>query len=268
VPIEPNSNVPTTAPAIENEIPAYRAISGAAVVALILGILSILSMLASLYFLPLAVAAVVVGALADRKIRRYPDILTGRGLAQAGVGLGLIFGLSALTFATVQSLVRVTQAKSFARAYEKVIKDGSFADAVWLAQIPDARGSAGPDAFVEQSNKNSHSRTMFEERFHPLRELKKALAEKADFHFVRIESHGEQELTQFAGALYAVHSHDAKNPADADRYALAVIKWDSTPSKNGPPWWVFELIYPYKDNSFVAPAREKKPGDDGHGHSH
>ena len=34
-------------------------------------------------------------------------------------------------------------------------------------------------------------------------------------------------------------------------------------------WWVSDdVIFPYKDKSFIAPAPEKKAGDDGHGHSH
>ena len=35
----------------------------------------------------------MLGMLAHRTIRRYPDMLTGHGLANAGIALGLIFGL-------------------------------------------------------------------------------------------------------------------------------------------------------------------------------
>lgn len=269
MPTEPNLNVTSPAPAalsaIENEIPAYRAISPEAVVALVLGLLSVLSF-ASWYFLVLPVVAILTGALAERKIRRFPDVLTGRGLAQAGVGLGLICGLTSVTVTTVQGALRLRQARAFSRSYERVLKNGSFADAVWYSQHPQMRASLTPEKVVAQLTKPGGSKAMFDEQYRPVGEIKKALAGKADLHFVRVESHGEQDLTQFAGAVYAVHDDAAKVAADRERYVLAVLKWGG-PSNPRSGWWVSDVIFPYKDKSFIAPAPEKK-ADDGHGHSH
>src|SRR5260370_23072337 len=113
-----------TVSAIENELPTYRAISPGAVVSLIFGILAVLSF-ASWYFLAFAAAAIVVGVLSGRKIQKMPDVLTGNGIAQAGIALGRIFGLTAVTIVTVQSALRERQAAAFGPAYEKVLSKGS-----------------------------------------------------------------------------------------------------------------------------------------------
>ena len=65
------------------------------------------------FFYVFAILAVGVGIWAHRAIRRFPDMLTGQGLANAGIGLGLVFGLASGTIATVQYVVRSKQARSF-----------------------------------------------------------------------------------------------------------------------------------------------------------
>jgi hypothetical protein len=263
---EPNPNAPgaasTTASAIENEIPAYRAISPQAVLALILGVLSVLSF-ASWYFLVFAAAAVLVGFLADRKIQRLSDVLTGRGLAQAGVGLGLIFGLTSLTISTVQGVVRASQATTFAKAYADVLSKGSFDDNVWYSQHPVGRKEITPEKLVKDLTQPGPGLDHFESKYAPLRQLKKAVTEDgADIHFERIEKHGQEDLTPVATALYEVHTPQAKNPADKERFALAVMKGATTRGRL--EWWVDQLMFPYKPESYVAP---EKPVDDGHGHA-
>ncbi|MCA1686824.1 MAG: DUF4190 domain-containing protein [Planctomycetia bacterium] len=268
--IEPQLNNPAAAtaavPAIENEIPAYRAISPRAVVALILGVLSVLSF-ASWYFLVLAAAAVLLGFLADRQIQRFPDALTGRGMAQAGLGLGLMFGLTSVTVTSVQGLLRVNQAKAFARTYQNVLSKGTFAEAVWYGQHPSQRAESSPDEILKQLSQPGQTAAVFEERYAPIRAIKTALAEpKAEIHFLRVENHGDEELTPFAGVVYEVHTPEARNPAERERLALAVIK--GAKAKNRAlEWWVTDVVFPYKEKSFVAPPPEPK-ADDGHGHSH
>ncbi len=163
MPTEPTVNITSTAPvttsAIENEIPAYRAISPAAVVALILGLISVFSFV-SLYFLVVAAAAVLVGLAADRKIQKVPDVLTGRSLAQAGVGLGLIFGLTSLSVSGVQNVLRASEAKRVARSYETVLTKGTFSEAVWYAQHPDLRDRVSPDKLVDEQSKGRNAATL------------------------------------------------------------------------------------------------------------
>ena len=106
------------ASAIENEIPAYRAIAASAVVALILGVASILCFV-ELVFPAARRTGSLVGFTADRKIQRFPDLFVGRGMAQAGLGLGLVFGLTAVTIGTAQSFLLAKQAKDFGRAFAR-----------------------------------------------------------------------------------------------------------------------------------------------------
>ena len=145
------------ASAIENEIPAYRAISPLAITSLILGALSILSF-AHWFFLSFAVAAVVLGFLADRKIGRFSDVLTGRGFAQAGIGLGLIFGLAAVTTSAVQGYLRTSAATRFATAYAQVLQDKSLEDALWYQAPPEA--AEGEDERPgRQGDEGGHARS-------------------------------------------------------------------------------------------------------------
>ena len=88
---------------IENELPTYRAVSSLAVFSLLLGIGSVFTF-ADTRMAVLGVGALVAGLIALRKIKHYPDILTGARLARIGIALGLIFVLSATTFDYVQTL--------------------------------------------------------------------------------------------------------------------------------------------------------------------
>src|SRR5262249_18850197 len=81
----------------ENLSASYRALSTAAVAALVLGALSVLAMLDwSLAVIPLA--AVILGVVALRKIRRQPQEYTGRGIAIVGIALGILFGAGGMGY--------------------------------------------------------------------------------------------------------------------------------------------------------------------------
>ena len=134
-----SSNVlsePTERSPIENELPAYRAISSRAVLSVLCGILAVFS-IASPFFYIFAVLAVVLGFTADWNIQRYPDILTGRGLAQTGAALGLIFGLGIFTVSSVQGYIHARNAEN--PGFEEVL--GAVLKATWLA--PHAKGYNG-----------------------------------------------------------------------------------------------------------------------------
>ena len=88
---------------IENEIPTYRAISARAIFSVAFGVLSGCGF-AHWFFYTFAVLAIVFGIWAHLKIKQLPDILTGKGLANFGIGLGLVFGLASGTVSTVAVL--------------------------------------------------------------------------------------------------------------------------------------------------------------------
>lgn len=266
--IDPNVQAPVTEPlpkavsAIENEIPAYRAISPQAVVAVILGVLSVLSF-ASWYFLILAVGAVALGFLADRAISRAPDRLAGRGLAQVGIVLGLLFGLTTVTIGTVQDFLRAREAKAFAQVYEEVLKTGSFEQVVWYEQPPEVRKAHTPEESFADLTKGQSNAAMFEQKHAPVREFKKALGESGgDVHFSGLEKHDDDGMSLVATALFEVHTPKAEKAEDKERFALAYMKAEK--GKNGKyEWWIENFLFPYKPATFVVPS---KPVDDGHGH--
>jgi hypothetical protein len=267
VPIEqsitagPAGAVPVSA--IENEIPTYRAISPEAVFSVILGSLAILSF-AHWIFLTCAVAAVVMGIVADRKIVRQSDVLTGRGLAQAGIALGLSFGLAMVTIASVQNWILVRQASTFAKTYEGVLNKGSIEDAVWFGQNPLYRTGKSPQEVMTEMKKSRAGGSMFDLEHASLIRLRALLNEGgADIHFAKIEQHGKEGLNPYAAALYELHREGSKPIPDEERFAMVVLK--GMTQKGRLEWWVEKIGFPYQPDSFKPAV---KPADDGHGHAH
>jgi len=250
---------------IENELPTYRAISSRAVLSFLCGILALFS-IANSFFYIFAVLAVVLGFTADWNIQHYPDILTGRRLAQAGAALGLIFGLSVFTVSSVQGFIRTRNAQSFAQYYAEVFKTGDLAHLLWLEIPPVPRRSVS----AEELEKKTHSTkkkdaAMYEMKTASLRNLKKRLdsAKDQEIRFVGIENETRDGMTLVALALFEVHGPETKD-FPHEEYALAVLKGMSESGK-GYEWWVDELVYPYKPATKTLP---EKPVDDGHGHAH
>jgi hypothetical protein len=250
--------------AIENELPAYRAVNPHAVISLILGILGILSF-ANSGFLILAALAVAFGLYAQRRIQRDPEIWTGRGLAQAGTALGLAFGLAALTIGFTQSYLRQREAAGFARYFAKVIKSRPMEDVLWFSIVPQSReGKPARQIYQELKKSSSQSDREIEMQLGQAMDFKRAVDANpgSEVHFVKIESHGLEGLNPYAAALYEVHL-PSKNGGESEQYGLLVFSGDT--QKNRTRWWLRESKYPYVPSSYVAAP---KPVDDGHGHGH
>jgi hypothetical protein len=248
--------------AIENEFPTYRAISPHAIVSLLFGILALLCF-THWFFLTFAAAAILLGLYADRRIQRLPDVLTGRGLAQAGIALGLVFGLASLTTAAVQDVVLLRESKQFAWTYLAALKEGPIEKALWYHQPPSFRNDKSPAEVVQAIRKSMPDPRMFEMETSELRALKARLASspQEELHFVRIEKHGLQGLDAYASALLEVHGPGSKASPEKGQFALAVLRGVSKNHKY--EWTVESLKFPYKPDSFVP---EEEPVDDGHGH--
>ncbi|MFO0889565.1 MAG: DUF4190 domain-containing protein [Isosphaeraceae bacterium] len=262
------SDIDSEAPgsAIENEIPTYRAISPRAILALFCGFLAIFS-LAHPFFYLFAILAVVLGFTADRNIQRYPDLLTGRGLAQAGVAMGLIFGLAVFTVSTVQGFIRVRNAASFAQHYASLYKSGGLGEILWWGLPPTQRTSVTPEEVLAKAQSGNRQESQaYEMRTSGLRNLKKRLdsSKEQDIHFLKIEREGTEGVTPVALALFEVHGPATKDFPSPEEYALAYLKGISKGS-SGYDWWVDELVYPYKPQSAAV---KEAAVDDGHGHAH
>ncbi len=251
---------------IENELPSYRAVSSLAVFSLVFGVLGLFS-IASPYFYLCAILAVVLGLWADRSIQHYSDILTGRSLAQAGVALGLVFGLGIFTVTYVRGMIHSRSAASFARYYADVVKNRSLADILWLEIPPVQRKNVSPAEVIEKMQSTKKKEAMvYEMRTGPVRSLKKRLdaSKESELHFIGLEREGTEGMNLVALALFEVHAPAPAEGPDPGNYALAVLK-GSTEGGKGYDWWVDEVRYPYKPASLALP---EKPVDDGHGHAH
>lgn len=263
---------PPTASPIENELPTYRAISNRAVVSLICGALASFSF-ADLNFLFFAALAVVVGILANRAIRRAPDTLTGSRLANAGIALGLIFGLTVVTYSTIQYIIIKREASRFGLEYARVLKEGTFGDALLLGDPPERRQDrTGADKQKEWEQMKAKDRMMLETKMGSVTNLRKALSTKdAHIHLLSIENQGVDEsisagIYYFATILYEVEGATpppGTPPTSGPLYALAVIKGHARGRHY--EWWVEDTRFPYTPKSYQA---KSKPVDDGHGHAH
>jgi len=248
--------------AIENELPTYRAISTLAIVSLLLGLLSVFSF-ASLWFTIVGLAAVVLGVLADRKIRRLSDVLTGQKLARAGVALGLIFSLSAITFSTINEWWMKRQATQFARQFLQVLERGSFDDAVFYSVAPRLRQGRSPMQVIDEARQMGPPGS-FETQFAGHLQVKNRLAAapRARVQFVRIEKTAIEDLLPHVTVLAELSGPGVEDLPETQKYAMLDLRAADENARN---WWVANLIYPYVPSSYFIPP---KPVDDGHGHAH
>jgi len=257
-------------PVIENELPTYRAISNLAIFSVVCGLVAIFSW-AHYFFYLAAVLAIVLGMLAHRSIRRFPDMLTGHGLASAGIALGLIFGLGSGTFLTVQHFVRARLASTFAKHYAESVQSAGLADVLTLHLAPAARKDGGGDALKKQiETASAKERMMVDQKYGNLLALRKRLeaSKEEHFEFVSIEDIGEDDshdarIPIFALALFEVHGPGSKDFPEKEQFALAVLKGMLQGKQY--EWWVDDIRFPYKPRTYVAPT---KAPDDGHGHAH
>ena len=256
---------------IENELPAYRAISVRAIFSLVFGAIAIFTF-AHPFFYVAAILAIVLGIVAHRTIRQNSDMLTGHGLANAGIALGLIFGLGCGTYTTVQSFVRTRLSEKFAHEYEKVLRSNSLADLLWYQMHPDGRkDKSGEELLKTLDESKPKDKMMMEQKYGQFLALNKRLNASKDEHieFVAIETVGEDdshagEMPIYALALYEVHGPGNKDFPEKQQYAMAILKGRLKDKKYD--WWVDDLKFPYTPKSYVPAA--KGPPDDGHGHAH
>lgn len=262
--------------AIENEIPEYRAISPLAITSLFFGLASALSF-ADLWFVIAGAIAVVFGWLALRDIQRFPTVLTGKSIAQTGIGLALAFCLSSTTITLLNVMILNQKASAFGRSFEKVLQSNNLADVVWYRSHPTGRSGATPREMIEQLEKSSPDKLAYEEHVGPARSLMaRASRPGAKLTFQEVEKSGNDRMSTYAVLLYKIEGggeahedHDHKdsaphsqNPADADPvYAAVEIK--SEPEDPPYSWFVSNILFPYQLKSHALAV---KPVDDGHGH--
>jgi hypothetical protein len=252
---------PTEVSAIENEFPAYRAISSTAVLSLLFGLASVFCY-ADLWFLTFVVAAVILGLVSLRKIRQLPEILTGTAFARLGIGIALLFGLTAVTRVVSQDFLGNLDAGWFAKRYVEVIKDKPINEALWWQQQPAYRKTKHPDEIVEDLKKAKGPAGLdpYQEKVGVIQRMKDRLKGKGEeIHFSKIESKAIDGLTTYANALIELDGPGSTEFPEKEQFALLLM----VKGGDGEDWVVKEVKFPYTPAS-VAATVEKKD-DDGHG---
>jgi hypothetical protein len=258
-------------PVIENEIPTYRAISARAIFSVACGVLSVGSFAHWVFYI-FSILAIGIGIWAHRKINQLPDVLTGKGLANAGIFLGLVFGLVSGTFSTVQYLVQDRQAKLFAAKYAEVIKAGDLGEMLWYNSHPDNRKGKTGAELKEEMDSKPQDKMALQRTMGPISQLLKlqeriSSAPGTDVHFARVEALGEEpthgpEVLVFAFALFQIDGPTTKKFPEPREYVLAIMK--ARPKGKEYEWWVESVVYPYTPQSYQPPDA---PVGDGHDHA-
>jgi hypothetical protein len=259
-------NQPAVSP-IENELPTYRAISARAVLSLVCGVLAVFSFAHPLFYL-FSVLAIGLGIAGHRAIKRFPDILTGHRIANAGIALGLTFGLISGTVFAVQYLVRSTQATKFGTEFQEILQAHSLGEILWYNLHPDNRKEKSHAQVIQEFEQTqAKQKAMLHEKMGQMLGLQRRLASSQDqkVHFVSIEGMGEEnargEVHVYALALYKIDGPATKQFPDEHQYALAILK--GRQKGRHYDWWVEDIRYPYLPKSYAPP---EAPVGDGHAH--
>lgn len=228
---------------VDNEIATYRAIVPSAVLSLICGLLAVFSF-TSWAFLAFTALAFGFGLRAERRIARDPEIWTGRKMAQAGIALGLVFGLAAVTNTMVQGFLRARAASQFAAQYAEVLKKRSLEEAAWYTAMPTGREGKSPvDLFKEMTSQAPPG--MPDENLASIRAVRDRLAsDPAEaITFEGLKGHGVDGLNIYASALFKLQGPGTKDHPEKEQYALFFFKGATV--KGRTQWWVENTRFPY-----------------------
>ena len=250
--------------AIENEFPAYRAISPMAVFSLVLGLGSVFCF-ASPWFLVVVAGSVLTGWMSIRKIQRLPEVLTGANYARVGMGLGLLFGLVSVTYTVLTDFNVNRDASEFARRYVEVIKNKPMSEALWFEQQPAFRITKTPDEIADdlKKSKSKMSPDPYGEKTADIQKMKDRLKGQGEsIKFSKIETKVIDGLSIYANALIELDGPGSKDFPEKEQFALVQLFRGPDGGRND--WIVQSVKFPYTPASTVAEVEKK--GDDGHGH--
>ncbi len=274
-PLAPKAGATLSAPPIENEIPTYRAISPLAVVAAVLGAASALSFTAYPWEAA-AILAVVTGFVADRSIKKRPDALTGRSFAQAGIAMGLIFGISSFAHVRWTDYALRQDARHFAGEIIKTLdairtRDPvEVSDVTWFMIPPAARRGMSPGESKTRMAKVFKESELAKDIDDQIRRMCARAGKTKPFTINRIESAEYIVMSGYVAIILNVpkdddHAHDhgkaaAPEPPGAENVMIYLQQVDDESKQK---WFMKHLFYPYVPNTYKP---EPQAPDDGHGH--
>ena len=232
-------------PRINDDLPAYRAISGLAIICLILGIASVFTF-TSAYFALLGVGSVVMGLLSQRSIRRFPDALTGEGMIRVGIGASLLFCLSALTMQGVQEGILRIEANRFARYIEPTLRTGSLEDILLLKTLPSSRKGKTAIELADEMKKGAQNPMGWDMETKSIRDFKARLASSPDqtLTYKGVDTFLTDGLNLFATATFEIQGTASKEFPAPVMIARARLRGMLEEGKNA--WRLEDLHFPDK----------------------
>lgn len=256
---------------IENELPTYRAISPLAVGSLVFGLIGVFAF-ADLKFVVSSALAILLGGLALWRIGKQSDVLTGAGLARAGLALGLIFGLSSLTISYTQSFLLSRRAEMFIKTeLVPVLNSRNLDECLWFRLSPTERRGLSPKQVRSKFSDPAHPDPMsFEMAAGPIVPVVKVLEAQpqAKVVFDRIERTTYDGIIPVVQARLTIQGYqpDPKNAASDDpaKSSIGLVLKKQGDGKDV-SWWVQEYLYPYKADSY-EPKIKSIEEEHGHGH--
>ena len=284
--------------AFENELPTYRAISPMALFSTSCGLLSVLSFV-SPNWLGVAFIAVAAGLIADYRIRKVPDLLTGRSFAHAGIAMGLVFSVTSLSYSYWATYTLNRNSMAFAKEFtqtlnvtkSKPVLDTS--DVMWYMLPPTYRSGVSPEEarakIAELTGEKGSEKVVTVEML--VRKLVQFAGPDNPIEVVSVEDSFFQDgdvyatvLLHLIGGQKAVNNHAHEDSAKSKDQPGASNPDQSITDEGGPQnallvihgmvmgreyqFYVDQLKYPYSPKSYKAVPTKPKADDDGHGHAH
>jgi len=263
---------------LENELSGYKSISGGAIFSMMLGLMSVLMFVdMKFFFIPLV--GLLIGFRSLRRIQRYSDVYSGLKLAQAGIGLSVIFSLVSFATSYAFQFTLDRDVTDFGKSLEEVLNSGRPEDLLFLKIMPSQRGDLTPDkVMADRMASGMEGKMTLETEIRPFKEFAEARKSiLSPVQMDKIEASGYDRLTPYAFVRYsfetkakphehkegeADHDHD-HGPADEGGMKYAMLQMKAEKFEGRTRWYLGDFVYPYQANT----AKLKEAGaHDGHGH--
>lgn len=218
----------------ESDIEQYRAVSPAAIIALLLGLASFLVLTANnllLLFLP--VVAITVALFALAQIARSEGALVGRKAAIAGICLALLFGSSALARSATREWLLHSQARQFAEGWLQLVRRGKLHHAHQLHLSPFQRQSSHlslSDHYAESEAERDRFEQFFGEP--PLNTIA-AAASHASIRFEGVVEHATLKKADQVAMLFVLDRPGEDQP----QLRFVVVTERSADRQTGDVFW-------------------------------
>ena len=191
----------------------YRAVSGTAVAALVVGLLAPLAMIDPLLW-AVPIAGLLLGLVALWRVYRLRPALIGRKAALIGLFLSLLWGVAGPSdFAAFRCMLR-REARQFARAWFGFLADNEPQKAHQLTVYPTYRQAFDErlDSFYREGSKWRSELDGY--ALHPPVRTLLDLGPRAEVRYLRTTNQCREQGSDLVDQLYAVRSEENGRPQE------------------------------------------------------